>query len=770
MSYIRHRKHASTRQPHAVNSLSALTAFAAFATVATLAPCSAQAQETSTKPVKELKEVSVSATAQGQYKADAVSSPKLTQSLLDTTQTISVIKKAVLAQQGASSLVEALSNTPGITLQLGENGNTSAGDTFQMRGFSAHTSVFLDGIRDLGAVSRNVFNIEQVEVSRGPAGTDVGRGAAAGYINLVSTLPALASASAGTLSVDSGQRLRATADLNQPLGASSALRVNLLAQDGGQVGRNIIKKKTIGVAPSLAFGLGTLTRVFLFSQHTRQEGMPDGGLPSVGLGNFHHADPQVDKAPRANRGNFYGFDSDFEQVNADMMTVKFEHQLGASSMLTHTSRYGTSSMDRILTGVNAIVAKPDAAPSTWQVMRTRQSVLQKNTILASTTNVVTEFATGTVGHTLSAGVEFLSEQQNAPLRGPKSLGTFAPDTGANLYQPDRHDPLNGYAPALNGAFTNGSTNTAAMYGFDTLKLNQQWQVNGGVRVERYNTETSRVTLATAAANPGISPDTPLGSRLSKSDMLVSWKAGALYKPTPDGSIYLAYATSETPPGSANFALSSSANNINSAALAPQQTKNLELGTKWDLIQKKLAVTATLYRTENRNEIPVLEDPVTHTYTQGGNRRVQGLELGMVGQITPAWSVLGGLATMDAELIEGAGTTPTGTATRWSPKRSANLWTTYKLNNRLTVGAGLRYLSEQLRVVAPGRPQAPGAQAIASYGLADAVINYQLNKNVLVQLNLYNLFDRDYVASLNNSGSRMLLGAPRSAQLTASIGF
>lgn len=773
MSYIRNRKHASVRQPLLTQSLIALAA---------LGPMAAHAQDAAAdKQDKKLKELTVTATADGAYKAESASSPKLTQPLLDTTQTITVIKKEVLAQQGAGSLVEALRNTPGITLQLGENGNTSAGDTFQMRGFSAQTSVFLDGIRDLGAVSRDVFNIEQIDVSRGPAGTDVGRGAAAGYINLASKLPTQTDARSATISYDSGERVRATADLNQKLGANSAFRLNVLAQDGGQMGRKVIEKKTIGVAPSLAFGLGTPTRVYLFSQHTRQDGMPDGAIPAVGIDGYYSTSTEpairdaLNSAPAVDRENFYGFDSDYEEVNADMATVKIEHQLGASTMLTNTTRYGKSDIDRVLTGVNAIDTRPTGNPAvpgprdTWTVARTRQSVLQENRILANTTNIVTEFATGGLTHTVSTGLEFMNEEQFTPNRVVVSTVPAEAAPAANLYNPNRNDPLPPFKPFLNGAFTKGSTTTAAVYAFDTIKLNEQWQINGGLRLEHYSTDTSAAT-ASLAANTTVPVGTLLGTNLSKSDRLVSWKAGALYKPTPDGSIYLAYATSQTPPGSSNFALSSAIGNLNGPGMEPQKTRNLELGTKWDLIQKKLAVTATLYRTENENEIPVLEDPVANVYGQGGNRRVQGLELGVVGQFTPAWSVIAGFATMDAELIEGAGTTPAGTLTRWSPDRSANIWTTYKVNDRFTVGGGARYMSEQLRVVAPGAPVANGAQAVPSYVVADALMSFQVSKKVSLQLNVYNIFDRNYVSSLNNGGSRILVGAERSAQLTANIAF
>ncbi len=756
MSYIRSYKHGTQRAPLMSSSLIALAAFGT--------PFAAQAQSTERKEAR-LPDIVVKAEADANYKADTVSSPKLTAPLLDTTQTITVIKKEVLQEQGAGSLMEALRNTPGITLQLGENGNTSAGDTFQLRGFAAQSSIFLDGIRDLGAVTRDIFNVEQIEISRGPAGTDVGRGAAGGYINLASKLPHLDNAMSATVSYDSGERVRGTTDLNQRIGATSAFRLNLLAQDGGVMGRKVIERKAAGVAPALAFGLGTPTRVFVFSQHLRLNGLPDGGLPAVGLEGYVRLDnTPLAGAPAVSRNNFYGADSDYEKVDSDMATVKVEHQLG-KAMLTNTSRYGKSSMDRILTGVNTITL-PLATMNdrnTWTLSRSRQSVFQENKILANTTNIVTDFSTGSIGHTLSAGLELLSEEQFSPTR--INVGVMA---AANLYNPNSADPVTGYNPTRNGVFTQGRTRTAALYAFDTIKLNEQWQINGGVRFERYNTETRGAALSTSAT-PAIPVGTLVASEVEKSDRLVSWKAGALYKPTADGSVYLAYATSQTPPGSANFGLSATTGNINNASMAPQKTTNVELGTKWDLIQKKLAVTGTVYRTENKNEFPV-QDPVTLRYEQAGNRRVEGGELGVVGQITPAWSIIAGVAKMEATLIEGSGSNIAGTATRWSPDLSANVWTTYMLNDKLSIGGGVRYMGMQRKVVAPGFPLANGAQGIPSYAVADAVLSYRVNPSLAVQLNVYNLTDKFYINALNSGGSRVTVGVERSAQLTANVAF
>jgi len=749
---IRSRKHALSTQPLLNQSLLAMAAIG----LPLSASAQAQAQE------KTMAEVKVEANADVPYKADRASSPKLTSPLVDTPQTISVIKKELIQEQGASSIVEALRNTPGITLQLGENGNTSAGDTFQMRGFAAQSSIFVDGIRDLGAVTREAFNIEQVEVAKGPAGADIGRGAAGGYINLVSKMPAREDSFAASLGFTEGGVKRGSADLTRSFGSSGAFRINAMVQDGSVKGSNALDRESKGFAPSIAWGLGTPTRLYLFSQHVRQDNVPDGGIPSVGMEGFYNAGEALRKAPRVDRNNWYGFKGDYEKVDADMITAKIEHELAPNTTLTNTTRWGKSKMDRIMTGIYTL-AMPAADPSTWTVTRLRQSVLQENKILANTTNIVSEFTLGGLQHTLSTGLELLNEQQFSPTRPTSSLGT-APV--ANLYHPNPNDALAGFNPAFNGAFSNGKTDTVGAYAFDTVKLNEQWQLNGGLRFERYTTSTDSVAVnATTGAQTG--------SHVEKSGNLASIKAGLLYKPTADGSVYLAYANSRTPPGSANLSLAAqTASNANNPALKPQKTTNVELGTKWDAIQKQLALTAALYRTTNKDEFPQLVDPVTNTWAQLGERRVQGVELGAVGQITKAWSVTAGIATMDTEIKEGTtGNNAAGAASRWSPKVSATMWTAYKFDDKLSIGGGVRYMGEQKRLVDQSQSAAvTNMPSIPHYTVVDAMASYKLSKNVSLQLNLYNVFDKFYINTLNNSGARASLGAPRTAQLTANFMF
>ena len=269
----------SRRNPHSAVTLAALVA-------ATL-PLAAHAAEEE-KP-RVLPKISVEAAEEVPFLATESANPKYTQPLLDTPQTVQVIKKEVLREQGAASLMEALRNTPGITMQLGENGNTSAGDTFVMRGFSTESSMFIDGIRDLGAITRDVFNLEQVEIAKGPSGADIGRGAASGYINLISKLPTRDGINGATLGYGTAQKKRATVDLNQALGETAAVRLNAMYSDGDVDERDVVENQSYAIAPSFALGLGTPTRFYLYSQHVRQDNVPDGGIPSIGLKGYYNS-------------------------------------------------------------------------------------------------------------------------------------------------------------------------------------------------------------------------------------------------------------------------------------------------------------------------------------------------------------------------------------------------------------------------------------------------------------------------------------------------
>ncbi|MDQ7970510.1 MAG: catecholate siderophore receptor Fiu, partial [Oxalicibacterium faecigallinarum] len=731
MSHIKSRKHPAARH---LNPTSAAVALAIMAiSGATFAQ---QSPADTTLPA-----VNVSGQAET-YKAEKASSAKFTQPLVDTPQTITVIKKELLQDQGATTLTEALRNTPGVTMTMGENGNTTTGDSVFMRGFDTQGSIFVDGIRDLGTITRDVFNMEQVEIVKGPSGSDNGRGAPSGYINLESKKAKADNFTNVSVGMRSAGSIRATADLNRQFSENAAFRLNLLSDTGSVEDRDWVKNKSLGIAPSVVFGLNTPTRVTLNFLHVEQRNRPDGGIPAIGIPGYQPAAGVPAGASAVRRSNYYGSANDFNDVDANMLTAFIEHDITPNVTIRNTTRYGLTDQEYNLTGINAVTATVPASPSTWTVSRSRQGKDQRNEILTNQTNVTANLEAGGVKHALSGGVEFIYEKQRNAL-----YATVAGQQAANLYNPSVNDV---FQPLVkNGQKTEGDTTTVAAYLFDTIKINDKFQVNGGVRYEHYSTSF-------------INTSTPLS--LDGSDNLITWKAGAVYKPAQNGSVYIAYASSQKPPGSDNFSFATG-NSVNNPNIEPQKATNLEVGTKWDVLDNRLALTAAIFKTENKNAA-VQTDPVTNQPTAFGEQRVKGVELGMVGQITPAWQVSTGLARMDTETVVGTAAT-TGAGLNWSPKLTFTGWTTYKLPFGVTLGGGVRYVDSQVRSANAALPTTNVAQ-LASYAVYDAMASYAINKNVTLQLNIYNLADKFYVQSLNNGGSRFVLGQPRSAFLSANM--
>ena len=767
MAYIRSRKHPKST-PSPLNP--SLIALAVLAT-----PLAGHAQQT-TKQGEALPEIKVQSAAEEAYKADWVSSPKVTQPLVDTPQTISVIKKEVIQEQGATTLTEALRNSPGVgTFSLGENGATNTGDAIYMRGFDTSSSIFVDNVRDLGSVTRDMFNIDQVEVFKGPAGTDNGRGAPTGSINLVTKQPTLKEAYSGSIGVGSGDYKRVTADLNKPLNmeGGAALRLNLLKEDSGVAGRDVVKNDRQGVAAALGFNLKGDTRTYINFLHIDQKNKPENGVPTVGLPGYGSPDPArpfLTGARQLDPSKFYGTNGDFDNVTADMFTVRIEHDITPDMQLLNTTRYGKTSQNYLITGHMASAANlltPDPAdPSTWLLAgRSSQMKDQSNEILTNQTNLTAKFKTGGIKHSLVAGIELTQEKQSTIGYRATSLGTLPP---VSLYNPDPNVYRVGYNPTRNNADTQGQTDTASAYLFDTLEFNPQWQLSGGIRVDHYRTKYSGALETTSrnAATYGV----PVGTVVNLdpqnvSGTLFNWKLGLLYKPTETSSIYISHATAKQPPGGATFELNSTTSSANNVNYDPQGTKTTEIGAKWDLLDNRLALTAALYRTDVTNE--VVQDSVGN-YSQTGQKRVQGIELGVVGAITPNWQISAGYTTMDTKITSGPAVTSDGSdGLPYTPRQAFTSWTTYKMPGGLTIGGGARYVGELHRQsdAAVGTPN-----TVDSYWVFDAMAAYTISKNVDLQLNVYNLTDKDYAASMMKAGYRYTPGIPRSVRLTANVKF
>ncbi len=413
-------------------------------------------------------------------------------------------------------------------------------------------------------------------------------------------------------------------------------------------------------------------------------------------------------------------------------------------------------------GNTANLITPDQAnPAGWALARTIRTVKdQSNEILTNQSAVTLDFGTGAITHTVVAGLELTNEKQKT--WGYTGLGTLAP---APLYAPNPFLPVAGLNPVRNGVRTDATVNTQSLYAFDTLHVGDKWIFNAGVRADHFNIDYNAISLSTASSHPALPVGTLVPTALDVTDTLVNGKLSALYKPTPESSVYALVATSKQPPGS-NLVLSTSANNAANPRFEPQDSTTTEIGAKWDLLSRKLSLSAALYRTTVKDEVE--QDPVDLQYYQTGRKQVQGIELGVTGEVARNWLASAGYTRMDTEVESGKVVTASGINNlSYTPKQAFTAWTSYTLPMGLKLGGGARFVDKLLR----GTDGAVGTPAYAdSYWVFDAMASYNVSKNVELQLNVYNLGDEQYIAAINKSGYRYTPGAPRSASLTANIRF
>lgn len=679
-----------------------------------------------------------------------VSSPKYTEPLRDIPQTIVVIPSSVYSEQGATSLRDVLRNTPGITFQQGEGGS-APGDNLFIRGFGARNDIYVDGARDPGVLTRDTFNIESVEVSKGPSSATSGRGSTGGSVNQVSKMPRLENFTKLDATIGNGDYKRSTLDVNQALDSTvlkgAAVRVNAVWNDAGVVGRDEIFNKSWGIAPSLAVGLGTPTTLTLSYFHLHQNNLPDYGLPMTLPAGAIASGKTINDLDWS---NFYGLVSrDYEHIDSDAVTGIIEHKFDDDTSLRNLTRYGVNRRDAIVTPPRAASIPPTVPsatngmldpgynPAIAQMRRTDTKYQDRDDkTLSNQTNLTTAFQTGALKHSLTTGIEVSREDQKSYTKVDDNVAATAPNAGrppvTDLYHPDPHQPYTG-SIHRNGAYTAAIADSGAIYVFDTLKFNPQWEVNFGGRYELLDVSYKTVTAPTTTVPSAV-------ARFQRTDDMFSWRGGIVFKPVESGSIYAGYGTSFNPSVDAAQGLSLAATGATNANLAPEKNRSYELGTKWDLVKKKLAVSAALFRTEKTNARTTDASGAT---VLAGNQKVDGLELGATGNITDVWTVFGGYAYMDGKVDASGIPTQVDAQLTYVPKQSFNLWTTYRLPIGLTLGAGAQFTDGYFFAL-PSATATPVISPKSRYWLYSAMASYPVTKHLTLRLNINNLTDEQYM--------------------------
>jgi catecholate siderophore receptor len=659
--------------------------------------------------------VNVEAQQPSDYKVDESASPKLTAPLVDTPKTITVIPKELIQERGATSLMDVMRTVPGVSMGAGEGG-VPAGDRVFIRGFDSRGDTFIDGTRDFGSQIRDPFNYEQVEVVKGPGSVLGGRGTTGGAINIISKTPTLDDFAQGSATLGTDATKRGTIDFNQQIGEHSAVRINLLGHDADVAGRDAVEQQRWGFAPSLAFGLGTPTQITLSYYHIETDGITDYGLPF---------DPATGKPAAVDRNNFYGFKGrDKQTTSADIGTIRIEHRFSDSLNLRNQTRYGATTNDYIATRANLTGAPPGEA------IRAFHARDENNNILANQTDLTTKFNTGSIGHTVVTGLELSRETYENKGRATSGV------PNANLAHPDYNDPF----PAVtrSGNDTASQTTTVAVYAFDTIKLTNQWELSGGVRADWLDTD---VTSGVA------------GTQFSRDDFLPSYFAGLVYKPASNGSIYFSYGNSYNT--SAEFA----SLNAETALLDPEENNSYELGTKWNLLNDRLSLTGAIFRTDKTN---ARVDDISGVSVLEGESRVDGVEIGFAGSITPEWKIFGGYTYLKSELVDdGPSASNEGNEIPGVAPHNFSLWTTYQIARNWQIGGGALYTGKRYA-------NAANNQSADAYWRFDAMASYQLTEKVAFRLNLLNITDEEYFDGLQSG--KAIIAPARTLLFTTDVKF
>lgn len=714
---------------------------------------------------------------------------RLTASVLDTPKSITIIGRETIRQSGSLTLEDALRTSPGITFTSGEGG-TPTGDRPNVRGFDASSDIFVDGIRDPGGQSREVFNLEQIEVIKGPGSTFTGRGSTGGSINLVTKTARPGQFIEGAVTLGTDETRRATADVNHQINDSIAVRLNAVIHENEVAGRDAVGGERWGVAPSIVFGLNGPTRLNLDYYHLETDELPDFGLPyerttvgGVVYGSEFSGDPDT----------FYGLKArDFRETSADIGTIRFEHDFNERLTLSNATRYGRTT--------NAYVwTNPDDSRGNIANGYLFRSSKNRNTETESLYNVTqlrAELATGGINHTLLAGLEIGREEthnqgyvlsspglgqaigfpvlttprvdqaptaNNPGCSAPGRLGAAFGYNCTTVNNPNPNDPWIGTV-ARSPGYTDTEVETLGVYLFDTIEFNEQWLLNLGVRYDDYSNSVTGVTAAVAATAPffTLTPAAPLSN---ESDF-VNYQIGLVYKPRPNASIYLQFGTSSNPSGEGAGDVSGlAATTVN---LDPEENESYELGAKYDAFGGQLRLAAAVFRTDKTNARVTDANNVISTV---GNSRVQGVELEASGRITERWSVTGGYTYLDSEVRDGGFTIVNGVPTPSTsngkrfpniPEHSVSLWSTYDVTDALTLGAGVQSQSERFA-------NATNTYKVRDFVRLDASAAYQVNERISLQLNLQNLTDERYaLRPFTTHGYQVAPG--RSALLTALVTY
>jgi len=685
---------------------------------------------------------------------------KLPAELRDIPQSVTIIDKALMQSQGATSLVTALRNVPGLTVGAAEGG--TIGNNINLNGFSARTDIYLDGMRDRGQYYRDTFALESIEVLMGPSSMLFGRGSTGGVINQVLKKPSLKDATELSVSATTNGLVRTTADVNKPIDETSAARVAMMFQEGAISTRNLNDVLDFGIAPSYKFGIGTPTEVTLYALIQHNHDQVDYGLPP--LNGFPVDVP---------RNTAYGYDSDYTDSTVVMLGSEIDHKFSKDLKLRNQTQFnyvntivretapqgiGTVGPTGAFTPVSYLGQTYSGLP--YSSLFVRQQSHDRNITdlsLYNDTELTANFETGPLKHTLLTGIELGFESynnqnyaRNGTCVGSPMQTTFA-TTGYNgctpLLQPNNSAP--GYLVDVPNNLATGTAQDYAAYFNDTIDIASQIKLVGGLRYDIYHA---------AVGNSFNSTTVPGNTTVPSMDQTVyflSVRGGVIWQPTNWMSYYGSYSTSFNP--SLEQLVSTTGT---SQPLPPETNQAFEVGAKVDLLSGNLSLTGAWFQITQTNSRSQNADG---TFSATGTVRVQGVRAGAVGHLTDQWQVFSGFTYLNARIVNGIGVGTQNMIPLNTPTYSAVLWSTYAITPEIEFGGGVNYMGQRYA-------NNTNTVQVPQYFRFDAMAAYHF-PTFDIRLNVFNLTDVKYYDQIMASdGGRAVPGSGRTAMLTLTKRF
>lgn len=654
------------------------------------------------------------------YRSDSASGLKTPTPLIDVPQTVTVLNREQLDDQGVTQLGEALRYVPGVVLGLGE-GNR---DQITLRGQNTTADFYLDSLRDDTQYYRSLYNIERVEVLKGANALLFGRGGGGGVINRVRKAPTLSSALASAnASVGSFGNFALAADLDQPLSQTIGARLNGTYEEFDNH-RQDFHGRFIGVNPTLAFAPSADTRIDLSYNYDDDRRIADRGIPSLG-----------GRPLEGYRNTFFGrSDVNVAKVQAHIVQGRLEQHLSDNLTLTIAGQY--SHTDKYYGNVFAAHAV-DPATRTVALSAYNSTSVRESWI--GQANLVWQGKTGPIGHTLLAGIEAGHQATDAT----RTEGTFPGNPKRTLTTlVSLADRLT--IPAVTfGAFsrnTHAKVRTLSAYVQDQIELAPFLQIVGGVRYDEFKITADNLLNTTSAA---------------RTDRKWSPRAGVIVKPKANVSLYGSYTRSFLPQSGDQF----SALDATQATLAPEAFTNLELGAKWD-VTPALSLTAAAYRLDRDNSR--FNDPVTGLPQLSGKTRTRGIELSASGRILPQWQVSLGYALQHGVVRSSTAAAPAGRKLALLPESQIALWTRYEVTPKLGLALGVTHQSSSFAAIS-------NAVTLPGYTRVDTALFYKLSTAISAQINVENLLNTGYFPTAHTDNN-IFPGAPRNARLSVKVVF